>query len=94
MTDQAEQLQKNIELRQQAECDQREIERLTRERDEAWAERDPYIESNVKLVAEIERLRGHKEEADRHIAVIAELRTEIEQLKASLKMTNGGEPKP
>jgi hypothetical protein len=36
----------------------------------------------VILRAEIKRLRGHKEEADRHIATIAKLRVEIEQLRA------------
>jgi chromosome segregation ATPase len=36
---------------------------------------------NIKLQAEVERLRGHKEEADRHIATIAQLRIEVEQLK-------------
>lgn len=47
-----------------------EIERLTRERDEAWAERDPYIESNVKLVAEVKRLKITNESLEREIEIV------------------------
>lgn len=38
-----------------------------------------------EAAAEIERLRGHKEEADRHIKTIAELRHKIERLRVVLQ---------
>jgi hypothetical protein len=47
-------------------------------KDEHW------LADEVKrLTAEVKQLLGHKEEADRHIATIAELRAEIEQLRAN-----------
>jgi hypothetical protein len=47
-----------------------EVERLT-------ADRVKMALAYDKLRAEVERLLGHKEEADRHVATIAELRAEV-----------------
>ena len=51
-----------------------------------WAEYVQYLEN------EVEKLKGHKEEAERHIKTIAELRAEIELLRSQLNAYR--EPKP
>jgi hypothetical protein len=43
------------------------------------------------LAAEIKQLKGHKEEADRHITTIAELRADRERLIALLAEARGPE---
>jgi phage host-nuclease inhibitor protein Gam len=46
------------------------------------------IERMERLIAENEHLKGHKEEADRHIKTIAELRREKERLYDEVKRLN------
>lgn len=53
-----------------------EIDRLLADRD---AERKIYNDAIASHLAEIAQLRGYKEEADRHIKTIAELRKEVNE---------------
>jgi uncharacterized coiled-coil DUF342 family protein len=63
-----------------------EIERLAKERDEAWEARDEYIRTNVTLRAEIERLHNA---AHSCAAVIGGLEAEIKRLNAEkLELAN------
>lgn len=63
------------------ECDgpklRAEIERLEKREVDAWTERDAYLEQNVKLKAEIERLRAAE---DHDLRSKKSLRAEIERL--------------
>jgi predicted RNase H-like nuclease (RuvC/YqgF family) len=52
------------------------VERLRARFKDLWREKEC-----DELRAEVERLRGHKEEADRHIATIAQLRAEVDRLR-------------
>ena len=55
------------------------IATMVTERD---AERKMYNEGIADLITDNKQLRGHKEEADRHIKTIAELRREIEEWRS------------
>jgi hypothetical protein len=55
----------------------------------AWAERDQYMQSNVKLVAEIEQLRealaGDQQRLFHYEGAMTEMRAENERLKAKMQ---------
>jgi Centrosome localisation domain of PPC89 len=64
-----------------------EVERLAKERDEAWEARDEYIRTNVTLRAEVERLRADNE----HLRTQIRLLTKILQLEFLRRSPNRSE---